>query len=193
MPGLVFAGPDAAPRPPIRPGELHGLLLLGIGGTLIEGPEELTSLSDPRLITPYHGMRELIQTYRTGGWVIALLCNQPGVAEKTVHHKHVQVWLQHLVQRVGNTVDFALYCPHSELAEKSSDRLCSCRKPMYGLTVIANLMAEQLFGCSFPHPMQLVIGGEKEKQMAQSANLKFRPADNWRVELLTIKGSALTN
>ena len=113
---------------------MTGIVFLDRDGTLIE---EVGYLSDPRKVREVPGAAESLLRLREGGFALAVVSNQAGLARgrfgedqmEAVHRSFVE-----LFREKGVEFDAVEYCPHHpEGSVRKYRTACECRKPSTGM------------------------------------------------------------
>ncbi len=111
-----------------------GIVFLDRDGTLIE---EAGYLSDPRGIREIPGTTEALRRLSAGGYLLAVVSNQAGVAKGKVTERQMRAVHAAFVERFRRKgVEFAAveYCPHHPDGTVPEYRIaCGCRKPATGM------------------------------------------------------------
>jgi histidinol-phosphate phosphatase family protein len=110
------------------------VVFLDNDGTLVEN---VPMNVDPRYITLTRGAREALRRLHLAGFRIAVVSNQPGVAQGLFDERaleRVAVRVQDLLGAAGIPLGGFFYCPHHPQGRIAAfARPCECRKPAPGL------------------------------------------------------------
>lgn len=110
------------------------VVFLDKDGTLVE---DVPYSADPALIRLLPGVSEALRIFHAGGWRVAIVTNQSGVArgvfpESALHG--VEIRLRELFAESGVPLAGFFYCPHHpEGTVPGYATTCECRKPSPGL------------------------------------------------------------
>jgi D-glycero-D-manno-heptose 1,7-bisphosphate phosphatase len=109
-------------------------ILFDRDGTLMV---EMGYIAHPALVRPYAVTTQALQLARAGGFVLAVVTNQSGVARgwlgetelEAVHRR-----MQEILAAGGASLDAVYYCPHHPQGTVAAYRqVCRCRKPQVAL------------------------------------------------------------
>lgn len=113
---------------------MSGIVFLDRDGTLIE---DAGYLSDPGGIREIPGAAESLRRLSAGGYLLAVVSNQAGVAKGRIGEKDMLAVHEAFVDLFrGKGVEFAAveYCPHHPDGSVPRYRVsCGCRKPATGM------------------------------------------------------------
>jgi len=158
-------------------------------------------------VTPYAYAGDTIVYFRSQGFKIFVISNQPIVARGLVTEKQL---LEHLAefqknilrQKPGAKIDKIYYCPHHPDATLEKYRVsCECRKPRPGMLVraarefeielkescmvgdrVSDIMAGKLAGCS---TVLCMTGKHLEKMIRTDLKYPAEPEADFKVKDIT--------
>ncbi len=171
---------------------MTGIVFLDRDGTIIE---EAGYLSDPARIREIPGAADALLRLARGGYRIAVVSNQAGLAKGKFGRAEMEAvhraFVAHFVGR-GVAFDAVEYCPHHpEGVVEEYRAVCGCRKPATGMaeTILARLsvpascmrwmvgdkMSDVLMGKRLGAATILVATGYGEREHLDMARQGVRP------------------
>jgi D-glycero-D-manno-heptose 1,7-bisphosphate phosphatase len=171
---------------------MTGIVFLDRDGTLIE---EVGYLADPREVMEIPGASESLLRLRRGGFALAVVSNQAGLARgrfgedqsEAVHRSFVS-----LFRAKGVEFDAIEYCPHHPEGSIQKYRTaCACRKPSTGMAekvlsdlgvpasctmwMVGDKMTDVLMGRRLRAKTILVATGYGEPERVEGERLGLAP------------------
>ncbi len=171
---------------------MKGIVFLDRDGTIIEDEEYL---SDPARLREIPGAAESLGRLSRGGYLIAVVSNQAGLARGKFSEAQMEAvhraFVEHFRAR-GVAFDGVEYCPHHPegLVERYR-AACNCRKPATGLAekilarlsvpaeckrwMVGDKMSDVLMGKGLGAATILVATGYGERERLDMARRGLRP------------------
>jgi D-glycero-D-manno-heptose 1,7-bisphosphate phosphatase len=146
---------------------LKGIVFLDRDGTLIE---EEGYLSDPALLREIPGAAESLGRLSRGGYVLAVVSNQAGVAKGKFREDQMEAvhlaFVEYFRAR-GVEFDAVEYCPHHpEGVVERFRKVCGCRKPSSGMAEIV------LSRLGVPASCRIWVVGDKMSDILMGKRLR---------------------
>ena len=171
---------------------MTGIVFLDRDGTIIE---ERGYLSDPAQVREIPGAAESLLRLVRGGYLIAVVSNQAGLAKGKFDREQMKAVHRAFVDRFraqGVTFDGVEYCPHHPEGLVEEYRMvCGCRKPATGLAegilarlsvpasckrwMVGDKMTDMLMGKGIGAATILVATGYGERERLAMRRAGVRP------------------
>ena len=161
------------------------VLWLDLDGTVRHGPAEMGGrfVQGPEDVQIFDGVPSILSVFRREGWRLVGITNQGGVALGHVPIQNVQDAIRQTNLLLGNVLELTLACYHHPDATEIYMRECWCRKPQIGMLLDGVAFLRSTYGGSehyVPSRQALIGDMESDKQCAESANVRFMFAKDWR-------------
>lgn len=159
------------------------VLYLDIDGTVRHGKDELGYfVSKPSEVIVFPEAKKLIKKAKTKGWRVVGISNQGEIALGLANKNDVEASMMETHKQCDYAFDKIAFCMHHPNAKEQEYAVCWCRKPRIGLIVESALDLAQMHGEYYPPHLALFVGDRPEdKECAESANIKFMDAKEWRL------------
>jgi histidinol-phosphate phosphatase family protein len=157
------------------------ILFLDLDGTVRERRTDIGQEDEPKNVTLFDGMTDLIKSYKSKGWRVVSISNQGGIAMGYITDRAVGIAMQETNRLCANLFDRMFWCTHHPKALEESQRECFCRKPnpFYIYFSIISLSAE--YKEQYLPSHCLFVGDMIDDQKcAENAGIPFMHASDWR-------------
>lgn len=161
------------------------VLYLDLDGTVRKGFDDLGRfVNGPEDVEIFDGVPELLAEYKRAGWRIVACTNQGGVALGHVKVEDVMLALKRTDELCGSAFDTIATCLHHPQAKQLENRHCFCRKPRYGMVMMASYQLSLRYpGEMYPADLALFVGDRPEdRECAGGAGIRFVDAKEWRAD-----------
>lgn len=157
------------------------MLYLGLGGTVRD--ESAGPVQSPDDVVIYRDAVLQLRRFRAEGWRVIAVVNAGEVALGKMTPDQVLAIAAKTKDLCEQLIDKIGICFHHPDAPTPETSICWCRKPRPGNAIINTLMlaAEVKHAEQYPPHMALFVGDrEEDAGCAQSMNVRFMNAADWR-------------
>lgn len=158
------------------------VLYLDLDGTVRHGFDEMGKfVNEPDDVVIFPEALAAIREYKAGGWKIAAVSNQGGIA---LGHMSIETSVATMLrtqQLCEDLFDKIVWCRHHPQATDPIMAYCWCRKPRIGMVIEAAAEIAKKFNGMCPPHLALFVGDRPEdEECAKNAGIRFIEAKNWR-------------
>lgn len=162
--------------------KVQHVLYLDLDGTVRKGYDELGRfVNGPKDVNVFPEAVVQMKRWKEKGYRLVAVTNQGGIAMGFCTHEQAAEALYETNRQTGGLFDLMLMCRHHPYAKDPLMANCLCRKPKYGMIVMAQDELSRRFAGIFPPCAAVMVGDRPEdRACAEGAGIKFIDAAEWR-------------